>query len=159
MRKDGFTLIELMIVVSIISILLAIAVPNLLRSRMTANEGATIGSMRTITGGEAMFQSAGVLDISGNGAGDYGTLGQLAHPPGGSPSFIDVVLGQGRRHGYSFEVDVIVGGDDDPPGYQCFAVPLRPGRSGYRQFFADESGIIRFTADGAAVSAESTPLE
>ena len=159
MRTRGFTLIELMIVVALIAIILAIAVPNLLRSRMTSNEGATIGSMRTITGGEVMFQASGILDIAGNGAGDYGTLEQLADPAEDVAPFIDPVLGSGARHGYSFEVDITIGDANNPPGYQCFAVPITPGRSGYRQFFADESGVIRFTADGSAVSSDSMPLE
>ena len=91
MRKDkGFTLIELMIVVAIIAIIAAIAIPNLLRSRMAANESVTIGSLKTVATQEAIFRQQCGVDQDGNGAGEYGLLGELAaeicvrYPNGGT---------------------------------------------------------------------------
>ena len=73
-KKSGFTLIELMIVVAIIAIIAAIAIPNLLRSRMSANEAGAAGAMRTISTGEVAFQTAAFVDTDTDGVGDYGTL-------------------------------------------------------------------------------------
>jgi type IV pilus assembly protein PilA len=158
--NKGFTLIELMIVVAIIAIIAAIAIPNLLRSRMSANEASAAGAMRTISTGEAGYQTAGFRDVDGDGLGDYGTLAQLADPDGGgaTPPYIDPVLGAGTKQGYTFTVAVTDGGAAAAPAYTCTAVPQVPGRSGFRQFFVDESGVIRFTADGTGVSVASTPL-
>ncbi len=161
-RNSGFTLIELMIVVAIIAIIAAIAIPNLLRSRMSANEASAAGAMRTISTSEVSFQAAAFVDDAGDGVGDYGTLAELAEPPSqvDTPGFIDAVLGSGTKQGYTFDVDVTFGDSaaDAVPEYTCTATPTAPGRSGVRQFFVDESGVIRFTADGTAVSEDSTPL-
>jgi len=159
-KKSGFTLIELMIVVAIIAIIAAIAIPNLLRSRMSANEASAAGAMRTISTGEVSFQTAAFVDVDGDGAGDYGTLAQLADPDGGgaTPPFIDSVLGGGTKQGYSFVVAVTNGAAAVTPAYTCTAAPTAAGRTGYRQYFVDESGVIRFTADGSAVSVASPPL-
>ena len=161
MRKNsGFTLIELMIVVAIIAIIAAIAIPNLLRSRMSANEAGAAGAMRTISTGEVAFQTAGFVDNDGDGVGDYGTLAQLANPDGGgaTPPFIDSVLGGGAKHGYNFAVNVTFGAPAAMPAYTCTATPAAAGRTGYRQYFVDESGVIRYTSDGTAVGAASPPL-
>ena len=72
-RNSGFTLIELMIVVAIIAIIAAIAIPNLLRSRMSANEASAAGAMRTISTSEVSFQTAAFVDNDADGLGDYGT--------------------------------------------------------------------------------------
>ena len=111
MKKQGFTLIELMIVVAIIAIIAAIAIPNLLRSRMSANEAGAAGAMRTISTGEVGFQTAGFVDADSDGVGDYGTLAQLANPDGAgaTPPFIDSVLGGGNKHGYVFTMAVTAG--------------------------------------------------
>jgi len=77
-REKGFTLIELMIVVAIIAIIAAIAIPNLLKSRMAADEAMTIGSLKTVATQEAIFKQQGEVDQNGNGAGEYGLLGELA---------------------------------------------------------------------------------
>ena len=159
-KNSGFTLIELMIVVAIIAIIAAIAIPNLLRSRMSANEASAAGAIRTISTGEVMFQTAAFVDADADGVGDYGTLAQLGDPDGAgaTPPFIDSVLAGGAKQGYNFATVVTAGAAAVTPAYTCTATPATAGRTGYRQFFVDESGVIRFTADGSAVSVASTPL-
>lgn len=159
-KKHGFTLIELMIVVAIIAIIAAIAIPNLLRSRMSANEASAAGAMRTISTSEVAFQTAAFVDNDADGVGDYGTLAQLGDPDGSgsTPPFIDSVLASGTKQGYTFTTNITFGAAGVTPAYTCTAVPTSPGKTGYRQYFVDESGVIRFTADGAAATVASTPL-
>jgi type IV pilus assembly protein PilA len=87
-RNLGFSLIELLIVVAIILIIAAIAIPNLLRARRSANEGSATASMRTIGSGELLYNSTN---------GSFGTLAQLS-----ADSIIDNVLGSGTKSGYVF---------------------------------------------------------
>ena len=159
-RTAGFTLIELMIVVAIIAIIAAIAIPNLLRSRMSANEASASGAIRTISTSQSSFQTAAFVDNDGNGEGDFGTLAQLADPDGAgaTPPYIDGVLGAGNKLGYIYAVVVTFGAPAVAPAFNCTAIPTNIGRTGYRQFYVDESGVIRFTADGAAPTVASTPL-
>lgn len=161
MKKNyGFTLIELMIVVAIIAIIAAIAIPNLMRSRMSANEAAAAGAMRTISTSETSFQAAAFQDANADGEGDFGTLAQLANPDGAgaTPPFIDAVLGAGQKQGYNFNVAVVNGAAGVAPAYQCTAAPITPGQTGYRQYFVQGDGVIRFTANGAAAGPASPPL-
>jgi prepilin-type N-terminal cleavage/methylation domain-containing protein len=159
-RRDGFTLIELMIVVAIIAIIAAVAIPNLLRSRMSANEASASGAMRTISTAEVAFQTAAFADVNGDGLGDYGTLAQLGNPDGGgtTPAFVDAVLVNGFKQGYAFAVTVTAGDATAPPSYTCTAVPMAPGQTGWKQYFVDDTGVIRFTSDGTGVNATSAPL-
>ena len=156
--KKGFTLIELMIVVSIISILMTIAVPNFLRFRMNANDGAAVGHMRTISTSETMFQSSGIADKSGDGVWDYATLEELGSDDNGPP-FIDEHLSQGARSGYLYEVEVTESSPTSAPAYTCIATPARPGRSGIRSFFVDETGTLRYTVDGSTPGPDSNPID
>jgi type II secretory pathway pseudopilin PulG len=141
-----------MIVIAIIAIIAAIAIPNLLRSRMTANEGSAVGTLRTLSTAEHEFQTSGVLPFP-SGMGQYGTLPQLAAQ---LPPFVDNVLSAGTKHGYNFTV--VPGGVDGAPTYAANADPVQLGASGNRGFFTDESGVIRF-AQGAAANAASTPVQ
>lgn len=152
-RKSGFTLMELMVVVAIIAIIASLAIPNLMRSRMSANEVSAVGSMRTLSSGQANFQaSATIPDLSGMGR--YGTLAELQAP---TPPFVDQVLGGGMKQGYSFQVDLtrqVLG----QPAYDGFANPLGVN-FGSRNFWVNEEGVITFTADGSVPNANSDPVQ
>ena len=159
-KNAGFTLIELMIVVAIIAIIAAIAIPNLLRSRMSANEASAVGALRTISTGEISFQAAGYK--TNDGVNLFATLPELHDPSvldgidAGVPGFIDEVLGAetARTQGYEFDADP----DENDPEYTATAEPITVNRTGHRYFFVDESGVIRANG-GAAADEDSPPIE
>ncbi len=133
--EKGFSLIELLIVVAIIGIIAAIAIPNFTSSRIAANEAAAISAVRTIC--TAQFTYAATL---GNG-GFAATLGDLG---GTTPPMIDEQLSTGTKSGYGFET---------AGAGMTFTVTATPsnGNTGRRIFTANESGVIY--ADGAVLGA------
>ncbi len=151
MKNQGFTLIELMIVVAIIAIIAAIAIPNLVRSRMSANEGSAVSSMRMISTAEVAYQAAIIKDTNGDGVGDYGVLSELGTPTA-RPPFIGEALASGTKSGYKFEVTVVDGDVSTYPTYTATGEP-QTTNTGSKYYFVDESGVIRAESGTPATSA------
>lgn len=155
-KNKGFTLIELMIVVAIIAIIAAIAIPNLLRSRLQSNESAAIGNLRTVVGAQTSFAAAerGYAD-------DFTNL----MTPAAGPAYLDIDLTV-TVQGYDYALAAAPGaaavvsssGVDAVEDFNATAVPSNQDVSGIRGFFVDASGVIRFTPDGAVPDVTSDPI-
>ena len=141
MRRQGFTLIELSLVVVILTIIIAIAVPNIISARKNANEASAIGHLKTISNAQTMFRES---DKEGDLVADFANLLELSNT-----AIIDASLGAGRRTGYLFETDQC----STNPGFLWFALanPLAPPATGERYFCTNHRGQIFYTTAFAIV--------
>lgn len=138
--SKGFSLIELLIVVAIILIIAAIAVPSFLRSRIAANESAAVAALRTVNSAEITYNSAYPT------VGFASTLGALGGtsctPPASTGAcLIDAVLAAGQRSGYSFQLTNVSG--TPASSYMAIASPITYNYSGMHYYCSFADAVIR----------------
>jgi type IV pilus assembly protein PilA len=140
-KQQGFSLIELLIVVAIILIIAAIAIPNLLRARMAANEASAVASLRTMNTALITYNSTygmypvGLVNLADVTAG--------TNPTSTSADLLDPILGSNsaQKSGYSFTY-AAAGANNIT--YTINGNPLTPNQTGVRFFFTDQSAVIRY---------------
>ena len=150
--SNGFTLMELLIVIAIILILMLMAIPTIGSLRKSANRTSAINSVQTIH--KAEIQYSGDYPASGFAC----TLAQLGGDPnagGPNPNGAQILQGDivsGYKSGYIFTIScknkVTVNGQDRATGYQITAVPQTVGKTGDSSFCSDEGGVIKYDPTG-----------
>src|ERR1700687_763652 len=157
-KQTGFSLIELLIVVAVILVIAAIAIPNLLRSRMAANETSAVASLRAINTSQIVYQSSygsafatKLADLSDGGVA--ANCAPLPTPTATASCLIDASLASGTKSGYTFTYTPVPTGGVIS-SYKVNADPTSSSTSGPRHFFTDETMVIRVNAFATAVNTD-----
>jgi len=159
-KQKGFSLIELLIVVAIILIIAAIAIPNLMRSKMAANESSAVGSLRTVNTAMVTYSNnypaVGFAATLANLGGAAATCASSTGANSTNGCLIDNVLATGTKSGYKFTA----AGSGGTPAviYTSLALPQVQGSTGQRAFCSDQSGVIYNDQSGTACTSASAPL-
>jgi len=140
-NAHGFSLIELLIVVAVILVIAAIAIPNFIRSKERANEASAVSNVRTVSTAEVVYSttygigySTALASLGGNNV----TVDQ------NDAGLIDSVLASGTKSGYTFTYSVLATDvNGDVLGFSVNADPVLPGQTGDQHYYSDESDIIR----------------
>ena len=159
-NRSGFTLVEIMIVVAIIALLAAIAIPNVLRGRTTANESAAVGNLRALVSSLEMFRSVNnvypdATDWENDMYDSVGACvaGNTPEPDFGPPSFCGTMSAAAQLtvQGYDYQY---LGAAAPAQTYTIMARPTTIRQTGTRSFYVDQTGLIRHCAEtGAALAA------
>jgi type IV pilus assembly protein PilA len=164
-RQKGFSLIELLIVVAIILIIAAIAIPNLLRARMAANESSAVASVRTVTTGEITYQSTyPTVGYAPALVNLGGPLGAACIPSSTTGCVIDSVLANdgnpanSGKSGYRFTTGTGSQAGGVNIGYTILAAPITINQTGIRAFCAEEDALIRVDPVGVCSNTEAGVL-
>jgi type IV pilus assembly protein PilA len=152
-RQRGFSVVEVVVLVAILLVIAAIAIPNLLHSNLSEHESSGVASLRTLNAACANYSM-----LYGGYPRSLSNLGPGDGANSTSAALIDAALASGTKSGYVFTYTAgAIGIGGNVLSYNITANPATPGSTGQRRFFTDQSGVIRASTHSAA-DANSTPV-